>query len=148
MYKFIKKEEDIYVLEYKNIKNENISKEFKNDISIAKEFESINVIARTKLMKDLTKQGITKKDLTVVRVENGKTYYDNSNYLELENTYTEQATLEILSDISSRKLGLGYMELIQDMGMIEDSKGIEKFTTDFINILQGKEVVDNIPSKE
>ena len=75
-YEFIKKDEDTTILKYKD-------KEFeiKKDVELQKEMESVNKNARVKMMLDLTKQGITSKDLIVVRKEGSKVYEDKSNFL-------------------------------------------------------------------
>ena len=97
-YKFEKIDDDITKLSYKD-------KEFeiKRDVELTYKLQSVYMRARTKMMLELSKEGITKKDLVIERKANGKTYYDNSNINELEKYYTEMAFLEIYDEISKKK---------------------------------------------
>lgn len=130
-YKFEKIDDDITKLIYKD-------KEFeiKRDVELTSKMQGVYMKARTKMMIDLSKQGITKKDLTIERKENGKTYYDNSNLTELEKYYTQMASLEIYDDISKNITGMIIQDLILDIGLSESET--EKFGVDFSNALLGK----------
>lgn len=130
-YKFEKIDDDTTKLIYKD-------KEFeiKRDVELTSKMQGVYMKARTKMMIDLSKQGITKKDLTIERKENGKTYYDNSNLTELEKYYTQMAFLEIYDDISKNVTGMIFQDLILDIGLNESET--EKFGVDFSNALLGK----------
>lgn len=130
-YKFEKIDDDITKLIYKD-------KEFeiKRDVELTSKMQGVYMKARTKMMIDLSKQGITKKDLTIERKENGKTYYDNSNLTELEKYYTQMAFLEIYDDISKNVTGMRCQDLILDIGLKESET--EQFGVDFSNALLGK----------
>lgn len=130
-YKFEKIDDDTTKLIYKD-------KEFeiKRDVELTSKMQGVYMKARTKMMIDLSKQGITKKDLTIERKENGKTYYDNSNLTELEKYYTQMAFLEIYDDISKNVTGMIFQDLILDIGLSESET--EKFGVDFSNALLGK----------
>ena len=131
-YKFTKIDDDITKLSYKD-------KEFeiKRDVELTSKMQSVYMKARTKMMVDLSKQRITKEDLTIEKKENGKTYYDNSNLNELEKYYTEMAFLEIYDEISKEATGMIFQELILDIGLNENES--EEFGLEFSNALLGKQ---------
>lgn len=130
-YKFEKIDSDTTKLIYKD-------KEFeiKRDVELTAKMQGVYMKARTKMMIDFSKQGLTKKDLTIERKENGKTYYDNSNLTELEKYYTQMAFLEIYDDISKNVTGMIFQDLILDIGLKENET--EQFGLDFSNALLGK----------
>ena len=130
-YKFEKIDDDITKLIYKD-------KEFeiKRDVELTSKMQGVYMKARTKMMIDFSKQGLTKKDLVIERKEKGKTYYDNSNLTELEKYYTQMAFLEIYDDISKNVTGMIFQDLILDIGLSESET--EKFGVDFSNALLGK----------
>lgn len=129
-YKFEKIDDDTTKLSYKD-------KEFeiKRDVELTSKMQSVYMKARTKMMVDLSKQGITKKDLVIERKEKGKTYYDNTNLNELEKYYTEMAFLEIYDEISKEATGMIFQELILDIGLNETES--EEFGLGFSNALLG-----------
>lgn len=129
-YKFEKIDDDITKLSYKD-------KEFeiKRDVELTSKMQSVYMKARTKMMVDLSKQRITKEDLTIEKKENGKTYYDNSNLNELEKYYTEMAFLEIYDEISKEATGMIFQELILDIGLNENES--EEFGLEFSKALLG-----------
>lgn len=129
-YKFEKIDDDTTKLSYKD-------KEFeiKRDVELTSKMQSVYMKARTKMMVDLSKQGLTKKDLVIVRKEKGKTYYDNTNINELEKYYTEMAFLEIYDEISKKATGMIFQELILDIGLNENES--EEFGLGFSNALLG-----------
>lgn len=131
-YKFEKIDDDITKLSYKD-------KEFeiKRDVELTSKMQSVYMKARTKMMVDLSKQRITKEDLTIEKKENGKTYYDNSNLNELEKYYTEMAFLEIYDEISKEATGMIFQELILDIELNENES--EEFGLEFSNALLGKQ---------
>ena len=110
--------------------------EIKKDVELAKETQGIYKTARTQMMIELSKQGITKKDLVIEKKENGKTYYDNSNLTEIENTYIQMASLDLYNKISKRFTGLELQELMEDIGLTTEEA--EKFGSEFSEALQGK----------
>ena len=130
-YKFEKIDNDTTKLKYKD-------KEFdiKKDIDLNKKMQSLYVKARTKMMVDLSKEGITKKDLVIERKENGKTYYDNSNVAELEKSYTEMASLDLYNEICQKYTKMDLAELMEDIGL--NDKEAEQFGSDLSEALQGK----------
>ena len=129
-YEFVKVDDDITKLKYKD-------KEFeiKKDVSLMKKMQSIPVIAKTKMMVDLSKQGITTKDLVVVSKDKDKTFYDNSNIQELEEAYYNQASVDIIDELCTKCFGLGLVELIQDIDLNE--KEMEIFSQELIIAFSG-----------
>lgn len=137
-YKFEIVDNDTTKLTYKD-------KDFKikRNINLLKRTQEVYFKARTKMMVDLTKQGITKKDLIIEKKENGKTYYDDTNIREIENNYIEMENLEIYNSIAEDYTGMSWIELIEDIGLEESD--IEEFAFNFAKSLQGK---DKTPSEE
>lgn len=137
-YDFIKKDEDITVLKYKE-------KEFeiKKDVRLMKDFQDLNNRARKRMIFDLAKDGLSIKQLTIENKKDGKTYYDNSNAKAMEETYVNEVSLELFDELSQRYFKMGLADLIQDIGLTEENE-VTKFSEDFIQSLLGKKI--EIPS--
>lgn len=129
-YKFEKVDNDTTKLSYKDKEFE-----FKRDVDLTKKIQGLYANARTKMMVELSKQGITKKDLVIEKKENGKTLYDNSNLTEIENTYIQMASLELYNDITKKHTGMELQELMTNIGLTE--KEAEQFGTDLTMAIQG-----------
>lgn len=129
-YKFERIDSDTTKLSYKD-------KEFeiKRDVDLTKKLQSLYMKARTKMMIELSKEGISKKDLVIERKENGKTYYDNSNIIEIENSYIQMASLDLYNDISKKYTNMELQELMEDIGLTEEEA--EQFGAGFSKALQG-----------
>lgn len=130
-YEIIKNGTDDYTLKYKD-KEFN----FKTDLRIMSKMQGANKTARTKMVMDLTKQGISMKDLTIEKKENGKTYLDNSNKAELEKAYMDEETANVFSEICEEKFGMDLTTLIMDIDL--DENEMEKFATELVQALTGK----------
>lgn len=130
-YEFIKQDEDTTILKYKDK-----SFEIKKDVELQKEIESVNKNARVKMMVDLTKQGITSNDLVVVRKEGSKTYEDKSNLIQLEQSYMQEASIDLFQNLSNRYFGMNLEDLIKDIGLNDEEAS--KFGNDFAYALAGK----------
>lgn len=137
MYKFEKVAEDNYKLTYKD-------KEFtfSSNVKIISELQNLVVDARQDMIFDLSKKGLSIKELTKEVKENGKTYYDNSNAKELEKTYQEKATMNYFNNKSIEIFGMDLQYLFNDIGL-EEANEIQQFTTEFVQCLSGK----SIPTK-
>ena len=137
MYKFEKVAEDNYKLTYKD-------KEFtfRSNVKIISELQNLVVDARQDMIFDLSKKGLSIKELTKEVKENGKTYYDNSNAKELEKTYQEKATMNYFNNKSVEIFGMDLQDLFNDIGL-EEANEIQQFTTEFVQCLSGK----SIPTK-
>lgn len=131
-YEFIKKDEDITILKYKD-------KEFeiKKDVELQREFQRINKNARVKMMLDLTKQGITSNDLIIIKKNGSKTYEDKSNLIQLEQSYIQEASLDLFQTLSNKYFNMSLENLIEDIELTEEES--TKFGNDFAYALAGKE---------
>ena len=131
-YEFIKVSTDNYILKYKDK-----SFEFKTDISLANEMQGIYKKARVKMIKDLAKDGMTMKDLSIETKRDGKTYVDNTNRTELENAYIEEAMTDFFDDLCRSRFGLSLAELLIDIGIVEDTKAVSDFAAELTSALTG-----------
>ena len=129
-YKFERIDNDTTKLSYKDKEFE-----FKRDVDLTKRMQSLYIKARTKMMVDLAKEGISKKDLVIERKENGKTYYDNTNVTEIENTYIQMASLDLYNEISEKYTKMDLQTLMEDIGL--DENEAEEFGVGFSKALQG-----------
>ena len=130
-YELIKTSKDNYTLKYKEQEYK-----FKTDVELVKDMQGINKKARINMIKDLSKDGISLKTLTIEEHKDGKTYVDNSNKAELEEVYLGEAMSEFLDDLCNRLFGKTYTDLILDMEL--DENEIEKFSLEFLSALTGQ----------
>lgn len=133
-YEFKKNATDEYTLKYQD-KEFN----FKSDVDLTSKLQQAPKLARIEMIKDLAKDGISMKNFTIEEKKDGKTYYDNTNKIELENTYIQNKQLEIIDNVCKEKFNKTMLELIMDIGL--DEKESEKFASDLGSYLSG-----NIPS--
>lgn len=133
-YEFKKNATDEYTLKYQD-KEFN----FKSDVDLTSKLQQAPKLARIEMIKDLAKDGISMKNFTIEEKKDGKTYYDNTNKIELENTYIQNKQLEIIDNVCKEKFNKTMLELIMDIGL--DEKEAEKFASDLGSYLSG-----NIPS--
>lgn len=131
-YQIIKNGTDDYTLKYKD-------KEFnyKSDIELMSKLQSAPKLARIEMLKDLAKEGISLKDFTIESRNEGKTYFDNTNKNELENTYIQNKMLEIIDNTCKEKFNLSFTELLLDIGL-ENQQEQEKFSSELGSSLMGK----------
>ena len=92
----------------------------KRDIELMKELQSAIFKAKKKLVFDLAKEGLTKADLVIKKQEGNKTLEDNTNVVELENEYINEATMTMFDDICHKFFNMGITEIIQDIGLNEE----------------------------
>lgn len=131
-YEIIKNATDDYTLKYKD-KEFN----FKPDIELTKKLQETNKTARIKMLKDLAKEGISLKDFTIEERKNGKTYFDNTNKVELENTYIQNEQMEVINKVCLEKFGLTLTDLLIDIGFETDEEQ-SNFTMELARSLVGK----------
>lgn len=136
-YRFERVDEDTTNLIYKD-------KTFpiKKDVDLVKRMENVKHQAKLNMMLDLTKMGMTKNDLTIERHEGNKTYYDNTNAVEMEKEYLGVSYALFLNEIMEKYTGLNMEQLFNDIGIDTDEKGLaeqEKFMTDFLLALGNKQ---------
>ena len=131
-FEFIKNGVDDYTLKYKN-KEIN----FNSKVDLVNRLQDTMAKARMKMIKDLSKQGMSIKDLTVETKKDGKTYYDNTNKIELENIYIQQEQTQIFMEIMEELFGMNITELFADIGLTDEKDG-EEFSKQFGEILVGQ----------
>lgn len=131
-YEFIKNGIDDYTLKYKD-KEIN----FKSNVDIVTRLQNATATARNKMIRDLSKEGISIKELTIETKKDGKTYYDNTNKIELENNYIQQEQTNIFMAIINEIFGMTITELFTDIG-IEEEKEAEEFSGEIGQILVGQ----------
>ena len=130
-YEFIKVDEDTTKLKYKDKEFE-----FKRNVKLVSEMQSLVMKARIKMIQDFAKEGQSIKELVIEKKINGKTYYDNSNKDELEKIYQEQMTLEYFNDKCKEIFNMDLQTLIEDIGLVTEEEGA-KFSQEFLNCLAG-----------
>lgn len=135
-YEIIKNGIDDYTLKYKD-KEIN----YHTDIELMKQIQEAPKIAKIEMLKDLAKDGISLKDFTIEQKLNGKTYYDNTNKNELENTYYQNKILEIINNKCISVFGFNLQNLILDIGL-ETQEEQETFSSKL-----GASLLGNFPSK-
>lgn len=130
-YEFIKNGIDDYTLKYKD-KEIN----FKSNVDVVNRLQDTVASGRMKMIKDLAKEGISIKDLTIETKKDGKTYYDNTNKVELENTYIQQEQGRVFKEIIKEVFGKEITELFLDIEL--DESETEEFAKEFGEILTGR----------
>lgn len=143
-YEFIKIDSDTTELRYKD-------KVFtiKKDIDLEKRIQETIPRARILLNAELSKMGMTKKDLVIERHEGNKTYYDNTNIIDAEEQYQAIATMQVYDEIVKKYTDMTLAELMQDIGLdVENAnKENEQFGVDLTSAFTGREL-SKFPSKE
>ena len=129
-------EEDVVSLKYKD-------KEFtfKTNVKLISEMQGLVMEARKRMIQEFAKTGQSIKDLIIETKENGKTYYDNTNKVELEKIYQEELTIEFFNKKCEELFGMDLAGLMLDIGLETEDEG-SKFSNDLISYMSG-----NIPSK-
>ena len=124
-------DEDIVKLTYKD-------KEFtfKTNVKLISEMQGLVMKARKKMIQDFAKEGVSIKDLTIETKKDGKTYFDNTNKLELEKTYQEELTIEFFNDKCMEFFNMDLATLMTDIGLETEDEGT-KFSTDLISYMSG-----------
>lgn len=115
---------------------------FKVNVKLISEMQGIVMEARKKLIQEFSKTGQSIKDLTIEKKENGKTYYDNTNKIELERIYQEELTIEFFNKKCESYFGMDLATLMLDIGLETEDEGA-KFSNDLIAYMSG-----NIPSRK
>ena len=131
MYQFQKITDD----KYKLIGNE---KEFTftRTVDIAKDLQSIDLIATVKVAEILAERGETYENtkLRIERKEDGKTVIDESNLKMIEEKAKKQASVEVVSKLITKIFNKNVTDLILELGL-KDEKDGEKFITEIMNVL-------------
>lgn len=109
---------------------------FKRDVNLIREMQNIIKEARLKMIKDLSSQGISLKDLVIERHEGNKTFFDNTNKEEMEQVYQNEATMEFFDNKCKEYFNNDLASLITDIGLTEENE-ITNFSSEFVNVLTG-----------
>lgn len=143
-YEFIKIDNDTTELRYKD-------KVFsiKKDIDLEKRIQEAIPRARILMNAELSKMGMTKKDLVIERHEGNKTYYDNTNIMDAEEQFQAIATMQVFDEIVSKYTNMTLAELMQDIGLDvnEANKENEQFGLDLTSAFTGRET-KRFPSEQ
>lgn len=120
----------------------------RRDVDLQKRIEEAIPRARLKMASDLAKQGMTKKDLVIERHEGNKTFYDNSNIMDAEETYNTLATMEVFDEIIMKYCNMSLTELMQDIGLEleQETEETNQFGVDLMNALTGNSVKTPSPT--
>lgn len=131
-YQIIKNGIDDYTLSYKDkVFN------YKPDIELIKNLQGAPKVARINMLKDLAKEGMSLKQFTIEEKKDGKTYFDNTNKNELENTYIGDAMLKVIDDTCKKTFNLTFAELMADIGLNTQAEQ-EQFSGELGASLMGK----------
>lgn len=141
-YEFIRLDDDNIKLKYKDKEFD-----FKINVKLISEMQQIVMKSRIKMIQDFAKNGLSVKDLTIEVKKDGKTYYDNSNKLELEQVYQEQEYLAFFDEKCQEIFGMDLNTLIADIGLTEEQE-TEKFGKDLMSNLSGKTPISKRSNRE
>lgn len=130
-YEFIKNGVDDYTLKFKDKEIK-----FNSNVDIVTRLQNTVASAKIKMVKDLSKEGLSIKDLTIEKKENGKTYYDNTNKIEIEKTYTEQEQSKVFMEVIEELFGMNIQQLFVEIGL-EEEKEAEEFSEELGKIITG-----------
>lgn len=122
------------------------SLKIKKDIALMQELQSAVFKAKRKMVFDLAKEGLTKKDLVISKKEGNKTLEDNTNVVELENEYINEATMTMFDNLCIKFFNMNLTELIQDIGLDEDES--EAFGVELMTAFTGKKQDDGLSPSE
>lgn len=138
-YEFKKINDDLVELHYKDKKFDIIK-----DVDMLFSTQNVYNAARTKMLIDLAKKGISIEDLKIKKEENGKSYVDESTLKELENMYIEAEQRNIFENASKRYFNMSINELVYDMELTPSEA--EKFGKELAMAMAGS--VEETPSKK
>lgn len=144
MYQFKKINDD----EYKLITDNN-EYTIKRNIDLAKEIQSVDLIATTIVAEFLAERGETYENtkLRTTIQDNNKTTIDESNLKRLEERARNQAYYDVMNKIFKKTTGLGYMDTIKEAGIsYTDLDGVGKFVNEFTGIILNG--IDDTPRSE
>lgn len=138
-YEFKKINDDLVELHYKDKKFDIIK-----DVDMLFSTQNVYNAARTKMLIDLAKKGISIEDLKIKKEENGKSYVDESSLKELESLYIDAEQRNIFEIASKRYFNMSINELVYDMELTPSEA--EKFGKELAMAMAGS--VEETPSKK
>lgn len=119
-FEIIKKGEDDY--ELKSLVND-VVLPFKRNVKLAREIQNINADAKIEMIRYMKEKGFTKQDLIEKQIKNGKTYYDETAYRELEKTFITSKSLELVTNIPNILFGMNADDLASKIGIKSYEEG-------------------------
>lgn len=99
---------------------------FKKNVELARKIQNVNANARIKMIKYMKENNIKKEDLIDKRIENGKTYYDESSYRLIENGFIQDEGMLLFTDIFKTLFDKRADEVLNALGF-EDSDSEEGY---------------------
>lgn len=99
---------------------------FKKNVELARKIQNVNANARIKMIKYMKENNIKKEDLIDKRIENGKTYYDESSYRLIENGFIQDEGMLLFTDIFKTLFNKRADEVLSVLGF-EDSDSDEGY---------------------
>lgn len=138
-YKFTKINDDTIELTYKDKKFE-----IKKDVESLIKSQNVYNEARTKMLLDLAKKGISIEDIKIKKEVDGKTLVDESTLKELESLYIDAEQRMLFENASKKYFNMSINELVYDMEL--EPKEAEKFGKELAMAMAGS--VEETPSKE
>lgn len=137
-YEFKKNGEDDYSLIYKDKEIK-----FKSNVNAITKLQECEAVAKIKMIDDLATKGKSLRDYTIEIKKDGKTYYDNTNKVELTKLYVQKEFVEVYSNLVKEILGKEIQELYNEMELTETE--LQKFSEEFGMIITGQY---KFPSRE
>jgi len=137
-YEFKKNGEDDYSLIYKGKEIK-----FNSNVNAITRLQECEAVAKIKMIDDLATKGKSLRDYTIEIKKDGKTYYDNTNKVELTKLYVQKEFVEVYSSLVKEILGKEIQELYNEMELTETE--LQKFSEEFGMIITGQY---KFPSRE
>lgn len=137
-YEFKKNGEDDYSLIYKDKEIK-----FNSNVNAITRLQECEAVAKIKMIDDLATKGKSLRDYTIEIKKDGKTYYDNTNKVELTKLYVQKEFVEVYSSLVKEILGKEIQELYNEMELTETE--LQKFSEEFGMIITGQY---KFPSRE
>jgi len=132
---------DNYVLE---IEGEEPIK-IKKDLGLLIKMQKTKTKAKLKMIADFKEQGITKEDLCIKKVVDGKLIEDWSEYEALVKEYQEESQQEAGIQLFTDLLGMDMLTLIKKLDT-KSNEEVTQFTNEFMKVIFGVEIQN--PSQE
>ena len=132
MYQFKKINEDEYIL---------ISKDkqfpFKRTVDMAKEMQSVDMLATLKVAETLAERGETYENtkLRIERKEGNKTIIDESNLRALEKKANAIVLNDVLNSIYRKLFNKSILELLKELEIDENEEEVKEFSSTLTKIL-------------
>lgn len=117
----------------------------KKDLGLLMKMQKTKTKAKLKMIADLKAQNLTKEDLCIKTVVDGKLQEDWSEYEALVKEYQDESQQEAGIQLFTDLLGMDILTLLTKLESKSDAEA-QKFTADFMSVIFGVET--NTPSEE